>query len=704
MPRTLTPQVRQLYEEWLRQNDFQSRPSQIEMMKFIESIISQNGKKIGVVEAATGTGKTVAYAATAIPVAQELNKKVVIATATVTLQEQIVQQDLPSLRKASEVGFSFTLAKGRLRYVCPMRLERVVQPDISSSLLKRLDEHTGSSNQPIRKYELLFDSFNNMQWDGDRDNSPIKLSEEHWSPIITDSQGCTGKSCTSFSRCPYFLSRQNIRTADVVVTNYDHLLRSLQVDTDIYPPLGDIVLICDEAHHLSNKVMNTFRSRVSINDSQALIKKVHGSLDRLQSGLPEHDVIPQLVSTFEETYVGLLAKLEELKEFLKDCFRDTKEKKSEYRFPSGNPNNEIREAATHLTIFYEGLATTVSSVNAELKKIVETQELNQLPKGIIEFLNELGGVSIHLNEATLLFEAYSINEKSSVCARWVTRSLDELRPEWTLHNVPIEIDKIVNPLIWNDVHAAICTSATLHAGDEFHHFIDSGGLGEKAPTTLRIESPFDLARTVSLHIPNMQTLLSSQDHTRLAHTKEVVDMLPRVLKQHKSGLVLFAARKTMEDVYKQLPKEFQIHCSIQQGTGVPTLLKEHRARVDRGDRSYLFGVASLREGIDLPGDYCRHVVIAKLPFDVPDDPIIESKRELLLDEGVEQNELFMLLQLPTVILKLKQACGRLIRNEVDFGQITILDIRIVKRRYGLRILNSLPDYGIVTQYPLANRK
>ena len=700
MPRTLTSQVRQLYEKWLEQNGFQSRSSQVEMMTFIESVIHQNRAKIGIVEAATGTGKTVAYAATAIPLARELSKKVVIATATVTLQEQIVQQDLPSLRKASDIGFTFSLAKGRQRYVCPMRLERIVHPDISSSLLRRLDEHTGSNMHPIKKYERLFEAFNNMQWDGDRDNVPIKLSEDQWSPIITDSQGCTGKSCASFSQCPYFLSRHQIRTADVVVTNYDHLFRSLQADTDIYPSLGDVILICDEAHHLSSKVMSAFSSHVALNDSRAILTRLHSSLDRLDRGLPDHPTIAQLASTFKETYIGLLAKLEELKDFVKECFRNKKENATEYRFPNGNPNNEIREAATHLAIFYAGLATTVAQLSAELKQIIETQEPNQLLQELIDYLNELGSASNHLNEGTALFDAYSINESQSVCARWITRALDDLRPEWILHSVPIEIDKIINPLIWNDVYGALCTSATLYAGDQFHHFINSAGLKEQAPATLRIDSPFNLAKAVSLHIPNMKTLLSSREEVRTAHTNEVVRMLPSVLNKQKSGLVLFAARKTMSEVYEQLPKELQRHCHIQEGTGVPTLLKEHRVRIDRGDRSYLFGVASLREGIDLPGDYCRHVIIAKLPFDVPDDPIMESRRELLEEDGAGRNELFALVQLPPVILKLKQACGRLIRNEADFGQITILDTRLVKRNYGKQILDSLPNYGIVTHYRL----
>lgn len=704
MPRTLTPQVRQLYDEWLLQNDFHSRPSQIEMMTFIESIINRNLAKIGIVEAATGTGKTVAYAATAIPLAKEQSKTVVIATATVTLQEQIVQQDLPSLRKASDVGFTFSLAKGRQRYVCPMRLERIVQPDISSSLLRRLDEQAGTNKQTIKKFELLYEALNNLHWDGDRDNVPVKLTEEQWSPIITDSQGCTGKSCTSFSRCPYFLSRQQIRSADVVVTNYDHLLRSLQSDSDIYPPLTDIVLICDEAHHLSSKVMATFSTRIAINDSRAILMRLQSSLDRLQRGLADHTVITQLIGIFREAYLGLVPKLEELKEYVKDCFLGVDEQATEHRFRNGIPTNAIRETATHLALFFGGLTTTISNITTEVKKIVETQDSNKSPQGLIEFLNELGVASSHLSEATALFDAYSISEKSSVCARWITRSVDDLQPEWVLHNVPIEIDKIVNPLIWNDVFAALCTSATLYAGDQFRHFIESAGLREHAPATLRIDSPFNLLEAVSLHIPNMRTLLSSQEQARTAHTNEVVGMLPAVLNKHKSGLVLFAARKTMTDVYDQLPKELQRHCFIQLGTGVPTLLKEHRQRIDRGDRSYLFGVASLREGIDLPGDYCRHVIIAKLPFDVPDDPIMESQRELLEVGGAERNELFTLVQLPPVILKLKQACGRLIRNETDFGQITILDIRIVKRHYGKQILESLPNYGVVTQYRLPNRK
>lgn len=700
MPRYLTPKVRQLYDEWLQENGFQSRESQIEMMTFIETIIDHKRARIGIAEAATGTGKTVAYAATAIPLARERNKKVVIATATVTLQEQIVQQDLPSLRKASDFGFTFSLAKGRQRYVCPIRLERIVQPSISTSLLRQLDEHSGSHKQPIKKYERLFEAFNRTNWDGDRDNAPVRLSEDQWSPIITDSRGCLGRNCTSFSQCPYYLSRHQIRTADVVVTNYDHLFRSLQADTDTYPPLSDVVLICDEAHHLSNKVMSTFSSRLALNDSRATLTKLQNSLDGLGRALADEKFLAQLVSTFTETYVGLLAKLEELKDYLKDCFRTEKKRATEHRFVYGELNNEIREAATHLAVFYAGLASTVANVIAELKKIVESQEPDNLPQGLIEYLSELGIASNHLNEATMLFEAYSMNEDQSICARWISRSLDELQPEWILHNVPIAIDKIVNPLIWDGVYAALCTSATLNAGDDFRHFIESAGLKEHAPATLQLESPFNLSQTVSLHIPNMKTLLSSHEQARIAHTEEIVRMLPNVLKIHQSGLVLFAAKKTMTEVYEQLPQPMQKLCFVQQGTGIPVLLKEHRQRIDQGQRSYLFGVASLREGIDLPDNYCRHVVIAKLPFEVPGDPIMESRRELLQVQGVEDRELFSLVQLPPVILKLKQACGRLIRNEDDFGQITILDTRLVKRPYGKLILNSLPDYGIDTQYRL----
>ena len=700
MPRTLTPQVRQLYDDWLQQNGFRSRPSQQEMMTFIESIINHEPVKIGVVEAATGTGKTLAYAATAIPLALERNKKVVIATATVTLQEQIVQQDLPSLREVSDFRFTFSLAKGRQRYVCPLRLERIAQPNVSASLLQRLDELASSSTQPTKQYEHLFEAFDSTKWDGDRDNAPVKLSEHQWSPIVTDSRGCVGKNCSSFSCCPYYLSRQQIRTADVVVTNYDHLFRSLHADTDIYPPLSDIILICDEAHNLSSKVMSTFSSSCALNDSRTILSTLHSSMDQLSRKLADQQIITQHVSDFNAHYLGLLPKLEELKDYLKDSFLDTREGATDYRFPNGNPSNEIREAATHLSVFYAGLAISTDKIRNELKKIVENQDPNSLPQGILEFVDELGGATHHLNEAIVLFEAFSIDESENTCARWVSRSLDELRPEWVLHNVPIAIDKIVNPLIWNDVFAALCTSATLNAGDDFHHFIESAGLREQTPATLRIESPFDLTKVVSLHIPNMQTLLSSQDQSRRAHTKEVVRMLPSVLKKHRSALVLFAAKKTMTEVHEQLPQDVQSQCLVQQGTGVPILLKTHRKRIDRGDRSYLFGVASLREGIDLPDNYCRHVIIAKLPFDVPGDPIMESRQELLLDEGAERNELFSLVQLPPVILKLKQACGRLIRNEADFGQITVLDIRLVKKRYGKQILDSLPNYSIVTRYRL----
>jgi ATP-dependent DNA helicase DinG len=237
--------------------------------------------------------------------------------------------------------------------------------------------------------------------------------------------------------------------------------------------------------------------------------------------------------------------------------------------------------------------------------------------------------------------------------------------------------------LWSRCYAAVCTSATLTAQGRFTRFLERAGLGE--PATLRIASPFDYPSIATFSVPRMR----SDPRDAAAHSEEVATLLPRLLLDEPSALVLFTSWRQLRDVVRRLPDSLVARMKIQGDGSKQALLAAHRAAVDAGEPSVIVGLASFAEGVDLPDDYCRHVVIVKLPFAVPDDPVDQAMAEWAQAQG--RNPFFDI-AVPDAALKLVQACGRLIRHERDHGRITLLDRRIVNQRYGRVLLESLPAF------------
>jgi ATP-dependent DNA helicase DinG len=218
----------------------------------------------------------------------------------------------------------------------------------------------------------------------------------------------------------------------------------------------------------------------------------------------------------------------------------------------------------------------------------------------------------------------------------------------------------------------------------FERFLEQVGLGTDVRNR-RIESPFEFGRIATLAIPHMD----SDPRDVVLHTEELGQLMPQLLESEISALVLFTSWRQMQAVIDGLGTSVLKNCHIQGQGSKQKLLTEHKEKIDEGGPSYLFGLASFAEGVDLPDDYCRHVIIAKLPFSVPDDPIDQAFAEWLVSEGRNP---FVEVSVPDATLKLIQACGRLIRHEEDGGRITILDRRLLTRAYGRSIIESLPPY------------
>ena len=680
-----------MYEAWLEGKNFRARDGQLQMIQFIEEALRTEAPRIALVEAGPGTGKTIAYSTAAIPSGLNQDKRVVIVTATVALQDQVTSKDLPELRVMSDVPFSYVLAKGRQRYVCPRRLNTAANTTDAQALTNLASAGKDQSEEGVR-YVELFDAFSSGRWNGDLDHSPVAMQQRHWSTVTTDSRGCTSNACNWYSRCPYYKAREQFSDADVIVTNYDLLLSHLRLDTDILPPIEDCIFVLDEAHNLVPKTMSAFSKSFSVVASGMRLNEIKSNLEHLIEQFGDDSDLSRSLGEFSEHHEYARSLLKRLITIIRRLdFGEDWEGVSQFRFKDGSVPEDIQAFAAQLSTQFSAMNTAVSNVCSWLREHADAPNSEFESDVVTERLNDFVSADQQLEESCELLSDFGHANESSVSSRWVEHVTHESIEEWRLKSVPVEINQILVDKIWSKAYATILTSATLDAGDDFLHFKSEIGV-DPDTRTLGLESPFDLERTVTLQIPEMETIPGGK--TTKQNYTEIANLLPELLNQEKSALVLFSSKVAMDTIYNALPKKTQRNCLVQNKIGRHALLEMHKQRIDLGEVSFIFGLASYREGIDLPGDYCRHVIITRLPFDVPTDPILESKKELMLKAGFEQSHLFTRYQVPKATLRLTQACGRLIRNESDWGRITILDRRIVSRGYGEQMLNALPNYRL----------
>ena len=275
-------------------------------------------------------------------------------------------------------------------------------------------------------------------------------------------------------------------------------------------------------------------------------------------------------------------------------------------------------------------------------------------------------------------------EDSPPMARWLTLADSGAAFDIEVNASPILAAETLRRNLWNVAYGALVTSATLTALNSFDRYRMRAGLPRAAVTAV-VPSPFHHADAGVLRVPD----LKADPRDAAAHTAAIVRELAGLVEGSRGTLVLFSSRKQMQDVFDGVDRDWRKRVFIQGNLSKQETLNKHKARVDSGEESVLFGLASFAEGVDLPGAYCEHVVIAKIPFAVPDDPVEAALAEWIEARGGNP---FMEIAVPDASLRLVQACGRLLRTEEDRGIITLLDRRVVTQRYGKAILNALPPF------------
>lgn len=675
-------------------------------------------RSIAVIQAGTGVGKSLAYSVPAIVLALARNTRVMISTATVALQEQLVHKDLPALAKSLPQPFRFALAKGRGRYVCKLKLDRwasgadddewAVDDDLFAEEAAAARRWSGggaarslSAEQELAErttwYAGLAHDLEKGRWDGDRDTLAQPPEAAWWAAVAAESSSCTARHCPAYNQCSYYEQRKALVGAQVIVVNHDLLLSSL--GSRLLPELDNCLLVLDEAHHLPATALEQFASSMDLSrlkwidrlTTQAMrtggllaVEEV-ADIPKCSALVRQHlqDVARLLMHHYGSALRGEDAPARQRGGWGQGSGGVS----GRVRAPRGQLPADLIEPLAQLAhqsqVFLDALRAISKALRTEMRdQPDEARRLSQL-------YAQLGTLAPRLEAvyATTQLLLQDPADGGAPVAKWFT--LDTVGEFVVLqaHASPTLPGATLRHHLWAAARGAVLTSATLTSCGHFDFFLKEVGLhGDPAAVAMEVPSPFDFAAQGRLVLAGTR----ADPKDAAAFTSEMIEALLRDLREVKHGaLVLFTSRAQLRAAEDALPDDLRDRVLVQTAMPRGQLLSRHRERVAAGQPSIIFGMQSFGEGLDLPGQLCEDLFITKLPFMPPDDPVGEARAEWLRALGRDP---FMELVVPATAIRLAQWVGRAIRTEEDEAHVTCYDRRLTQTSYGQRLLQGLPPF------------
>jgi ATP-dependent DNA helicase DinG len=655
---------------------FQVRPGQMEMVQAVAEALEGDVHLLA--EAGTGTGKSLAYLIPAVLYAIANDTRVVVSTHTISLQDQIAKRDFPLLRQVIPHELSLTVFKGRTHYVCMRKLLQEVR-----------SVGIGSTQAELEAYMKL------LVWltetaEGNREELSMagKLADV-WPRIQSETETCINKRCPFFKPCYYFRARNRAFEADVVVTNHSLVFSDLKANHRVLPRYDKLVL--DEAHHLEEEATKHLGDEVHLAQCLSLI-------GRLSRDHGKHGVVPELLARLQGTETRAaraVPTLEQMEETLSDLRQEV-----EAAFalmadwvPAGESDFRITSAVESKATWREYLDVVdklharlqeLESQGATLSEIAESEPDEDLSGRLYDaagFVAELSG------KIQLLISVPTLNGD---WVAWIeVASLGERR-NVSLHFAPVDIANILRTSLFEAKSSVILTSATLSTGGSFDYAKWRLGLADADRDgrlqTVSVASPFRYHEQALLCVPTDVPELARMNTTEAA-VWLTESLLQYAKISHGRLLALFTSHAMLRATAELLRDPLKAHGLELFAQGVDGsrsyLLEAFRAKPE----SVLLGAQSFWEGIDLPGDQLRVLVIVRLPFAPPNHPVTQARHERLEAEGLNP---FAHDSLPQAIVRFRQGFGRLIRTVHDRGAVVVLDKRIVTTRYGSQFIKSVP--------------
>ena len=629
-----------------KSRDFEYRPQQQAMASAVAKACQDQTHLI--VEAGTGVGKSLAYLVPAVIHALAENRKALISTHTINLQEQLFHKDIPVVQKLVPEEFKAVLLKGRQNYLCPLRLQRAMSHGAELFASREQDEMKRIWEWSHRTHDGTL---------SDLDPAP---DQNVWLQVCSEPHVCTPRTCGLGTECFYQRARKEAEAAKVLVLNHSLFFNFLAGAEDVLEERGYLFhndfVIFDEAHTLESVAARHLGLEISHGGLRYLLHRIFqprtqkGIVAALRSG----DAMKLALEAQDETDL-FFDRLERSVQF-------NRAKELRLREP-GITDNTLDLPLTRL---YRHLADAARDIEDEVFK-AEVQEAARRVEGMRVAMGEFLG-------QTRTDHVY-----------WIERH-EKRDAKLTLTAAPIDVAPQLRQLIFRPNNTAIMTSATLAVSDGLRYFVNRIG-GEEA-TTLQVDSPFDYANQMRVFIPKKMPEPASRD----AYEGALAHWIRHFVKMTQGkAFVLFTSYQTMQKLADELAAFFRsekIACLVQGGS-LPRHRLLQKFKEDRD--SVLFGTDSFWQGVDVPGEALSNVILTRLPFAVPDHPLTQAKCERILADGGDP---FRQFSLPEAILKFRQGVGRLIRTQHDKGIIVILDNRVLTKPYGKAFLSVLPKCPI----------